>query len=90
MKECKEVLSGPLANMFDKSVNINSFPSLWNAADVTLIFKMKNRSSIFNVCSINLTSVIGKLESVITLSFQYNPKEHGSIKDSQHGFPEVK
>ncbi len=40
LKECKEVLSGPLTNMFRKSVDTGHVPRLWKEANVSQFLRM--------------------------------------------------
>ena len=87
LKECKEILSGPLTNVFRKSVDTSVVPSLWKEANVTPIFKKGDKSSTANYRPISLTSVVGKmLESIIARSIRDHLERHSLINDSQHGF----
>ena len=52
LKECKDVLSGPLANIFKMSVDSGFVPSSWKVANVTPIFKKRSRQLVFIVTSV--------------------------------------
>ncbi len=87
MKECKEALSGPLANVFRKSVDTGHVPRLWQEANVTPIFKKGNESTTVNYRPVSITSVEGKmLEFIIARTIRDHQEMHILINDSQHGF----
>ena len=87
LKECKEIISEPLVNIFRKSVDSGEVPSLWRQANVTPIFKKGDRTLASNYRPVSLTSVVGKLlESIITKNIREHLDKHKLINDSQHGF----
>ena len=42
IKECKVVVSGPLINIFRKSVDLGEVPSMWRQRNVVPIFKKED------------------------------------------------
>ena len=57
-----EILSGPLANLFNRSINEGIFPKIWKTAHVTPIYKQKgDKNACTNYRPISLLSCIGKL-----------------------------
>ncbi|MEJ1681918.1 hypothetical protein SMA88_24465, partial [Escherichia coli] len=48
LKECKEVFSEPLNNIFRRSVNTGVVPEMWRQANVVPIFKKGDRTSPAN------------------------------------------
>ncbi len=87
LKECKEVLSGPLTSVFRKSVDTGFVRSLWKEANVTLFFKKEDKASTANYHPISLTSVVRKiLQSIIARNIRDHLERHNLINDSQHGF----
>ena len=66
LKECRDIVSGELTEIFNKSVSTGEVPSLWRQANVVPIFKKGDRSEKSNYRPISLTSVIAKmLESIV-------------------------
>ena len=87
IKECKEVVSQPLVNIFRKSVDLGEVPSMWRQANVVPIFKKGNRALISNYRPVGLTSIVGKLlESIIANKIREHFEKFSLINDSQHGF----
>ncbi|KAG7166732.1 RNA-directed DNA polymerase from mobile element jockey-like 30 [Homarus americanus] len=91
LKECREQISGPLVNLFTKSLDMGVVPDLWKQANVVPIFKTGDRASASNYRPISLTSVVGKfLESIIADSIRSHLEKSILIYDSQHGFTKGK
>lgn len=87
LKELKDVISGPLAKIFNKSLNEGIVPMEFREANVTPIFKKGDRSLAGNYRPISLTSILGKiLESVIRDRIVEHLENLDLIRDSQHGF----
>ena len=61
IRECKEVVSEPLVNIFRKLVDLGEIPSMWSQANVVPIFKKGHRALIFNFRPVSLTSIVSKL-----------------------------
>ncbi len=82
LKECKDVLSDPLADIFKMSVNSGYVPNQWKVANVTPIFKKEDNSATSTYRPISLTLVVRKmLESVIARSIGDHLKEYKLIHD---------
>ena len=54
-------MSKPLVLIFKKSVEEGSIPDIWKKANVTAIFKKRDRKRAENYRPISLTSVPGKI-----------------------------
>ena len=91
IKECREVLSEPLAKIFRKSLDTGIVPKLWRQANVVPIFKKGDKAESSNYRPISLTSVIGKmLEAIIAKEIRQHLETHMLIRHSQHGFSKGK
>ncbi|KAK8741933.1 hypothetical protein OTU49_002018 [Cherax quadricarinatus] len=87
LKECKEELSTPLANLFNISLQTGMVPDKWKMANVIPIFKTGDRSLASNYRPISLTSIVGKfMESIIAEAVRSHLEKHKLINESQHGF----
>ena len=84
IKECKEVISQPLVNIFRKLVDLGEVPLMWRQANVILIFKKGNRALMSNYRLVSLTSIVGKLlESIIANMIREHLEKFSLINDSQ-------
>ena len=91
IKECKDIISLTLTDIFNKSLDTGEVPTLWKQANVVPIFKKGDKSQMSNYRPISLTSVIGKmLESIIARVIRGHLDLHDLINDSQHGFTKGK
>ena len=87
LKECKEIISGPLADLFNESLSTGLVPDEWKVANVVPIFKKGDKSLASNYRPISLTSVVGKLlESIIAENIRKHLETNKLILDTQHGF----
>ena len=87
LKEARDVVSEPLANIFRKSLDTGVVPSIWKKANVVPIFKKGDKTDMSNYRPISLTSVVGKLfESIIAKNIRDHLDKHNLIKGSQHDF----
>ena len=91
LKECKDVLSEPLACIFRKSLESGIVPVAWKKANVIPIFKKGDKTNMSNYRPVSLTSVVGKMmESIIARNIRDHLDKHKLIKESQHGFSKGK
>lgn len=87
LRECVEVLAGPLAILLQMSIDSGEVPSLWKKANVTSIHKKGSKLSAGNYRPISLTSVICKLlEHFIREAIIAHLMSNDLLCDEQHGF----
>jgi hypothetical protein len=85
--ELKDVLSKPLAKLFNYSLKSGKLPQDWKNANISPLFKKGSKTDSKNYRPISLTSVVCKiLESLIKDNICNHLHEHKLIKDTQHGF----
>ena len=61
IRECADLISIPLCNIFNKSLSSGSFPDDWRCARVTPLFKQGERTDVNNYRPISVISVIAKV-----------------------------
>lgn len=84
-KECSSELAYPLTLIFNKSLAVGTFPSLWKQANVVPIYKKGDKSIVTNYRPISLLNISAKiLEAVIYPRIFYLFKHQ--ITPVQHGF----
>ncbi|KAF2354669.1 Reverse transcriptase domain [Trinorchestia longiramus] len=89
LKETAEVISEPLTNIFNRSLETGIVPDDWKRANVTPIFKKGNKQILNNYRPINLTSVISKtIERLLKVRITKHLNDQNLINDTQHGFRE--
>ncbi|KAF2343715.1 Reverse transcriptase domain [Trinorchestia longiramus] len=89
LKETAEVISEPLTNIFNRSLETGIVPDDWKRANVTPIFKKGNKQIPNNYRPISLTSVISKtIERLLKLRITKHLNDQNLINDTQHGFRE--
>ncbi|KAF2366666.1 Reverse transcriptase domain [Trinorchestia longiramus] len=89
LKETAEVISEPLTNIFNRSLETGIVPDVWKRANVTLIFKKGNKQIPNNYRPISLTSVIRKtIERLLKVRITKHLDDQNLINDTQHGFRE--
>ena len=82
-----DIISGPLAMLFNRSMTENKFPSLWKTAHVTPIHKKGDNSVCTNYRPISLLSCVGKImEKCIQKHVFSFLTENNIITLSQSGF----
>ncbi|XP_061379603.1 uncharacterized protein LOC133319395 [Danaus plexippus] len=85
IKRCAVSLAKPLYVIFNKSLSLGEFPSLWKKARVVPIFKSGDKNDIKNYRPICLLSVFSKIfESFISPLLTWHMKS--TMIDNQHGF----
>ncbi|KAF2358335.1 Reverse transcriptase domain [Trinorchestia longiramus] len=89
LKETAEVISEPLTNIFNRSLETGIVPDDWKRANITPIFKNGNRQIPYNYRPISLTSVISKaIERLLKVRITKHRNDQNLINDTQHGFRE--
>jgi hypothetical protein len=85
LRGCASALVVPLTHIFNKSIALGIFPSLWKCGNTTPIFKKGDKSDITNYRPICLQNAMAKLlESLILRKMS---PHINSVLDSQlHGF----
>jgi len=87
LKNARESLSLPLADLYDFLFNLQCVPNAWKLARVTPIFKKGKPSDVSNYRPISLTSLCCKvMESIIKDDLLYFLLSKGLISRHQHGF----
>ena len=81
------VISGPLAALFNRSLNENTFPKSWKVAHVTPIFKKGEPELCGNYRPVSLLSCIGKvMERCIQTHVYDYLKRNSLLTPCQSGF----
>ncbi|KAF2348222.1 Reverse transcriptase domain [Trinorchestia longiramus] len=89
LKETAEVISEPLTNIFNRSLETGMVPEDWKRANVTPIFKKEKKQIPNNYRPISLTSVISKtVERLLKVRITKHLNDQNLITDTQHGFRE--
>ena len=87
LKESRDVISEPLANIFRNSLDLEVVPLMWRQANVVPIHKKGDKSLMSNYRPVSLTSIVGKImETLIAGAIRKHLDKYNLIKDSQHGF----
>ena len=87
IKDLRCKISLPLSIIFNKSMEEGVFPDRMKAADVTPLFKSKDRTNKTNYQPISLLLTISKILEKIMHKRTYNFLHHsGLIYQSQYGF----
>lgn len=61
LKECSQVLSSPLALLFNTSFSLGQLPTMWKNANITPVYKKGNRNLRENYRQISLTCILCKI-----------------------------
>ncbi|XP_076038458.1 uncharacterized protein LOC143023740 [Oratosquilla oratoria] len=87
LKECAEVLSEPLAEIFHSSLTTSDVPEDWRRANITPIHKKGNRSTALNYRPVSLTSVVSKVvEGFVREALMAHVNRNRILCNAQHGF----
>jgi hypothetical protein len=87
LKKFRDILTGPLAVIFNKSLKSGIVPNDWKLANVTPIYKKGSKGLASNYRPISLTSVLCKLlESIIRDALTAHIDRFKLLNQSQHGF----
>ncbi|KAF2343332.1 Reverse transcriptase domain, partial [Trinorchestia longiramus] len=89
LKETAEVISEPLTNIFNRSLETGIVPDDWKRANVTPISMKGNKQIPNNYRPISLTSVISKtIERLLKVRITKHLNDQNLIYDTQHRFRE--
>ena len=87
LKNCAVSLAIPLCLLFNLSLRLYTYPSLWKLAHITPIFKKGDKSVASNYRPISLISCVGKFFERILFKHVYNHLDSNSlIYKYQSGF----
>ena len=87
IRECADIISGPLCDLFNKSLKCGIFPDDWKCARVIPLFKQGDSSDLNNYRPISVISVVAKVFERIVYDQLYNfLSTEGIISDKQSGF----
>ena len=87
VKDVAEILSEPLAIIFNASFNKGIFPDIWKIARVTSIFKSGSKSNVSNYRPLSVLSVFSRLLGKIGHDqFSKYLKEHNKFAKCQQAF----
>ena len=67
LRHCAEYLSGPLQAIFNKSIELDCFPSAWKKSFIIPLLKTGNKLEVYNYRSIAKLNAVPKLfEKIVT------------------------
>ena len=87
LKEAKNIICKPLTQLFNKSLQMHTFPTMWKRANVLPIFKKGDKNALGNYRPISLLSIMSKIFEKIIFKHVYNHfKDNFLISIWQSGF----
>ena len=87
IRECADIISGPLCDLFNKSLMSGIFPDDWKCARVIPLFKQDKSFDLNNYRPISVISVVAKVFERIVYDQLYNfLGNEGIISKQQSGF----
>ena len=87
IRECTDLISIPLCNIFNNSLSSGLFPDDWKCARVTPLFKQGERTDMNNYRPISVISIIAKVFERIVYDQQYSFLANEEIiTNQQSGF----
>ena len=87
LQECADLLSEPLAIIFDCCLQIGIVPADWKKGNITPVFKKGTKTDPLNYRPINLISVVCKvIEKLIESSVTEHLEATHLLSPHQHGF----
>ena len=91
LKELADVLSHPLTQLFQKSLDTSTVPDDWKKARVTPLYKKGDKYMPSNYRPISLTCVTCKiLEHIVTSQLTRHLETKGKLNKRQHGFRKLR
>jgi ribonuclease P/MRP protein subunit RPP40 len=85
--ELRKEIAGPLAKLYNASLDSGIVPDDWKDAGVTPLFKKGNKSEAQNYRPVSMTSLICKImESILKDAILSHLNKFSLIRGSQHGF----
>jgi ribonucleases P/MRP protein subunit RPP40 len=85
--ELRKEIAGPLAKLYNTSLDSGIVPGDWKDAGVTPLFKKGKKSDAQNYRPVSMTSLICKImESILKDAIMSHLDKLSLIRDSQHGF----
>ncbi len=87
VKECKEILTKPMCDIFNKSIQDKQLPNIWKTANVTAIYKAGKATLAENYRPISITPICCRiLEKIIRTKSVQHLTSNNLISIYQHGF----
>jgi len=86
VKQCMQLIKGPLAHIYNLSLNSGVFPDIWKTAKVKPLYKKGDKYDMKNYRPISIIHVFAKLLERLTynrISFLY---ENNILSEAQNGF----
>lgn len=85
LRECAEVLSGPLCDIYSRSLSDATYPDLFKIGQITAIFKSGSKKNVENYRGVNVVPNLAKVfERLIYEQLKLIIPPH--ISSNQHGF----
>ena len=87
LKELADIIAGPIAQLFNMTIEDNVLPTDWKKAFVSPIYKKGARNLAVNYRPISLTSILCKtMEKLIRETVMDHLMKQSLLSDKQHGF----
>ena len=87
LRECADLISSPICNIFNQSISQGVFPDDWKSARVAPLFKQGDRDDVNNNRPISVISVVAKVfERILYDQVYAYLEEHNIICKHQTGF----
>lgn len=87
LKETSKSICKPLTLLFNKSIQLSTYPKLWKHANVMPLFKKGDKNKPSNYRPVSLISCVGKVLERVIFKYMYNfLHENDLIYKNQAGF----
>ena len=87
VKQCMQLIEGPLTHIYNLSLSLRVFPDEWKTAKVTPLHKKGDRYDIHNYRPISIISVFAKLlERLMCNRLMLFLHENKVLTEAQNGF----